>query len=180
MVVPVKLFILGLLAQKERHGYEISATARSWGVGEWAGFGLGSLYNALAGLEKAGDIKARRTERRGKYPVRSIFAITRKGRDTVGRLLVEAAQDARLEDPIDLVLGFLPSLPAPERRPLLELRLNLLVDATNDMAERAQQWRARGAAPWAFAALERWVTMGRAQAQWIRGLIDDVERWPAA
>jgi DNA-binding PadR family transcriptional regulator len=177
MVVPVKLFILGLLAQKERHGYDISATAKAWGVADWAGFGLGSLYNALAGLEKSGDIKARRTERKGKYPSRSVFAITRKGRETVGKLLVDASQDARLEDPIDLVLGFLPFLPAGERKPLLQLRLNLLVDATHDMADNARQLRARGAAPWTVAAADRWVSMGQAQVQWLRGLLDEVEAW---
>jgi DNA-binding PadR family transcriptional regulator len=177
MAVPVKLFILGLLTQKERHGYEISATAKSWGIGDWAGFGLGSLYHALAALEKAGDIKARRTERKGKYPSRSVYAITRKGRDTVGKLLVEASQDARLEDPIDLVLGFLPLLPPEDRRPLLELRLNLLVDATHDMAEKAQQLRERGAAPWTVASLDRWVSMGQAQVHWLRGLLGDVDRW---
>jgi DNA-binding PadR family transcriptional regulator len=177
MAVPVKLFVLGLLAQKERHGYEIAATAKSWGIGDWAGFGLGSLYHALAALEKAGDIKTRRTERRGKYPSRSVYAITRKGRDTVGQLLVEASQDARLEDPIDLVLGFLPLLPAAERRPLLELRVNLLVDATNDMSEKAHQLRKRGADPWALASLDRWVIMGQAQAQWLRSLMDQVEQW---
>jgi DNA-binding PadR family transcriptional regulator len=177
MTVPVKLFILGLLVQKERHGYDISATAKARGVGDWAGFGLGSLYHALAALEKAGDIKQRRTERRGKYPSRAVYAITRKGRDTVGKLLVEASQDARLEDPIDLVLGFLPLLPADERKPLLELRLNLLEDATHEMAERAQTLRERGGEAWAIASLDRWVSMGQAQAQWLQGLLDDVRNW---
>lgn len=177
MAVPVKLFVLGLLARKERHGYEISAQAKSWGIGDWAGFGLGSLYNALASLEKAGDIKARRTERKGKYPSRSVYAITRQGRDTLGKLLVESSQDARLEDPIDLVLGFLPLLPAEDRRPLLELRLNLLVDATNDLSEKLQRLRQRGAEAWTIASLERWVSMGQAQARWLQGLLDDVERW---
>lgn len=179
MAVPVKLFVLGLLVQKERHGYEIGATAKAWGIGDWAGFGLGSLYHALAALEKAGDIKARRTERTGRYPSRSVYAITRKGRDTVGRLLVEASQDARLEDPIDLVLGFLPLLPAGDRRPLLELRITLLADATSELAEKARRLRDEGATPWAVAALDRWVTMGQAQVRWLQGLLDDVGQWSA-
>jgi DNA-binding PadR family transcriptional regulator len=177
MAVPVKLFILGLLAQKERHGYEISANAKTWGVSDWAGFGLGSLYHALSALEKAGDIKARRTERKGKYPSRSVYAITRQGRDTLGKLLVESSQEATFEDPIDLVLGFLPIVPADDRTPLLQLRLNLLNAATRDLAGKASRLRERGASPWTIASLERWVKMGEAQAEWLRSLLGDVARW---
>jgi DNA-binding PadR family transcriptional regulator len=179
MTVPVKLFILGLLSQKERHGYDINASARTWGVSEWAGFGLGSLYHALASLEKAGDIKARRTERQGKYPSRSIYAITKKGRGTLGQMLVESSQSATFEDPIDLVLGFLPIVPAEDRRPLLELRLNLLVEATRSLADKAAQLRDRGTAPWTIASLERWVKMGEAQAEWLKGVMADVASWQA-
>src|SRR5512141_1830332 len=100
MSVPVKLFILGLLARKDRHGYEINATAKARGLDGWAGFGLGSLYHALASMEKAGDIKPRRTERPGRSPARAVYSITRSGRETLGAMLVKAGQEARLEDPI--------------------------------------------------------------------------------
>lgn len=177
MTVPVKLFVLGLLAQKERHGYDISATAKAWGISDWAGFGLGSLYHALAALEKAGDIKQRRSEKTGKYPSRSVYAITKHGRDTVGKLLVDASQDARLEDPIDLVLGFMRLVPATERRALLRLRLDLLNDAVQEMSERVAQLRARKSAPATIASLDRWVAMGQAQIDWLTGLLDEVEGW---
>jgi DNA-binding PadR family transcriptional regulator len=177
MTPPVRLFILGLLAQKERHGYEIGATAKSFGVSDWAGFGVGSLYHALSALEKAGDIKRKRTEQKGKYPSRAIHAITRQGRDTLGRLLVESSQGANFEDPIDLVLGFLPLVPAADRRPLLELRLDLLTGATRELAEKAARLRERGAPPWTVASLDRWVAMGEAQAGWIRKVIAEVATW---
>jgi DNA-binding PadR family transcriptional regulator len=174
---PVRLFILGLLAQKERHGYDITATAKSWGVGDWAGFGTGSLYHALSALGKAGDIKQRRTEQKGRYPSRAVYAITRQGRDTLGRLLVESSQAATFEDPIDLVLGFMPIVPAADRRPLLELRLGLLTAATKELATKAARLRERGAPPWTVASLERWVRMGEAQAAWVRDLLADVATW---
>jgi DNA-binding PadR family transcriptional regulator len=174
---PVRLFILGLLAQKERHGYEVSAAAKSWGVSDWSGFGTGSLYHALSALEKAGDIKQKRVERTGNYPSRAVYAITRQGRDTLGKLLVQSSQGANFEDPIDLVLGFLPLVPAEDRRPLLELRLDLLIGATRDLAAKAQRLRDRGASPWTVASLDRWVRMGEAQAEWLRALLEDVGGW---
>jgi DNA-binding PadR family transcriptional regulator len=177
MSPPVKLFILGLLAQKDRHGYEIGATARTWGVSEWGGFGTGSLYHALSALEKAGDIRRKRTEQKGKYPSRAVYAITRQGRDTFGRLLVESSQEAHFEDPIDLVLGFLPTVPAGDRKPLLELRLELLTGATKELASKAARLRERGASPWTVASLERWVAMGEAQAGWLRALLNEVGSW---
>jgi DNA-binding PadR family transcriptional regulator len=177
MAAPVKLFILGLLAGKDRHGYEIGTAAKAWGVGDWAGFGAGSLYHALSALEKAGDIKQKRKEQKGRYPSRAVYAITRQGRDTFGRLLVDSSQQATFEDPIDLVLGFLPMLPAADRRPLLELRLDLLTGATKELAAKAARLRERGASPWTVAALDRWVTMGEAQAQWLRELLADVAQW---
>lgn len=177
MAPPVRLFILGVLARNDRHGYEIGAAARSWGVSDWAGFGTGSLYHALSALEKSGDIKQKRTERKGRYPSRSVYGITRQGRDTLGRLLVESSQEASFEDPIDLVLGFLHLVPAAERRPLLELRLGLLTGATKDLAAKAAALRDRGAPAWTVAALDRWVAMGQAQAGWLRSLLDDVASW---
>jgi DNA-binding PadR family transcriptional regulator len=179
MAVPVKLFILGVLAQKDRHGYEIGATAKAWGLGDWAGFGTGSLYHGLSALEKAGDIKQKRTEQKGNYPSRAVYAITRQGRDTLGALLVESSQEANFEDPIDLVLGFLPLVPAEDRRPLLQLRLDLLTGATRELAARAARLRERGAPPWTVASLERWVKMGEAQAGWLRALLDEVRDWEA-
>jgi DNA-binding PadR family transcriptional regulator len=177
MSPPVKLFILGLLAQKDRHGYEIGATAKTWGLGGWGGFGTGSLYHALSALGKAGDIKRKRTEQKGNYPSRAVYAITRQGRDTFARLLVESSQEANFEDPIDLVLGFLPRLPAADRRPLLELRLELLAGATTELAAKAARLRDRGASPWTVASLDRWVAMGQAQAAWLRALLDEVGGW---
>jgi DNA-binding PadR family transcriptional regulator len=174
---PIRLLILGLLAQKERHGYEIGATAKSFGVSDWAGFGAGSLYHALAALEKAGEIKRKRTEQEGKYPSRAVYAITRQGRDTLGRLLVESSQAANFEDAIDLVLGFLPLVPAGDRAPLLQLRLDLLTEATKELSAKAARLRGRGAPPWTVASLDRWVAMGEAQAGWLRKLIADVATW---
>lgn len=177
MTPPVKLFILGVLARKDRHGYEIGVTAKSWGVSDWAGFGTGSLYHALSALEKAGDIKRKRTEQKGGYPSRAIYSITKQGRETLGKLLVQSSQEANFEDPIDLVLGFLPLVPASDRKPLLELRLELLKGATRDLAARADALRERSAPPWTIASLDRWVAMGRAQAEWLRTVIDDVGAW---
>ena len=45
------------------------------------------------------------------------------------------------------------------------------------MAEKAQTLRKRGGEAWAIASLDRWVSMGQAQARWLQGLLDDVRNW---
>jgi DNA-binding PadR family transcriptional regulator len=177
MNAPVKLFILGVLLEGERHGYDVAARAKSLGVGEWPGFGAGSLYHALAALERAGDIARLRTEQRGKYPARSVYKITPKGKDSVGRFLVQASQEVLVDDSIDLVLSFVPAVPAADRRQLLELRLGLLVNTRDELKRERTREQGLHAAPWRLASIDRRIAVLSAQIEWLLRVVDDVGKW---
>jgi DNA-binding PadR family transcriptional regulator len=53
----IELAILGLLGEQELHGYELKKQLAEL-LGPWSSVSFGSLYPALARLEKAGRVKA--------------------------------------------------------------------------------------------------------------------------
>jgi DNA-binding PadR family transcriptional regulator len=81
--VSVRNAILGLLAQKPRHGYELHA-AFSAVVGEatWD-VKPAQVYTTLERLEESGLVQTKSDLGEGREPERRIYAITRDGRDAL-------------------------------------------------------------------------------------------------
>jgi len=79
----VRNAILGLLAQKPRHGYELHA-AFSAVVGEatWD-VKPAQIYTTLERLEESGLVQTKSDLGEGREPDRRIYAITRDGRDAL-------------------------------------------------------------------------------------------------
>lgn len=79
----VRNAILGLLAQKSRHGYELHA-AFSAVVGE-ASWDVkpAQIYTTLERLEESGLVQTKSDLGEGREPDRRIYAITRDGRDAL-------------------------------------------------------------------------------------------------
>jgi DNA-binding PadR family transcriptional regulator len=79
----VRNAILGLLAQKSRHGYELHA-AFSAVVGEatWD-VKPAQIYTTLERLEESGLVQTKSDLGEGREPDRRIYAITRDGRDAL-------------------------------------------------------------------------------------------------
>lgn len=79
MIRGLVLFYLNI---KPTHGYEIQRFIQLSGMDQWAKIQSGSIYYALAKLEKEDNIKVLREEQTGSR-LRKIYAITDKGRDTL-------------------------------------------------------------------------------------------------
>lgn len=77
---PVRLLILGLLAGGPLHGHQIRRTAEQTGIEEWGGVKVGALYGMLHRLAAEGLLEPVRTEREGRRPQRTVYAITAEGR----------------------------------------------------------------------------------------------------
>ena len=79
----VRNAILGLLAQKPRHGYELHAAfsavvgGASWDVKP------AQIYTTLERLEESGLVQTKSDLGEGREPERRIYAITRDGRDAL-------------------------------------------------------------------------------------------------
>lgn len=85
----IRGIILCYLKIKPTHGYEIQQYLQLSGVEHWAKIQSGSIYYALASLEKEKNIEVLREERTGSR-VRKIYRITEKGMDTLQDEMKEA------------------------------------------------------------------------------------------
>jgi len=79
----VRNAILGLLAQKPRHGYELHAAFSAVvGGGNWD-VKPAQIYTTLERLEESGLVQTKSDLGEGREPARRIYAITRDGRDAL-------------------------------------------------------------------------------------------------
>ena len=106
-----ELALLGLLAEKPKHGYQIETDIETRGMREWTEIGFSSIYYLLNKTEKAGWITST-IEGSVEGPSKRVYSLTGNG--------VEALRSAitqRLEKPnpnsgdFQLALAFLPLLP---------------------------------------------------------------------
>lgn len=81
------LAVLSLLYERPMHPYEMQRVLRARHKDEVLGLKKGSLYHAIGRLERRRSIEARETEREGKRPERTVYAITETGKEELfGRL----------------------------------------------------------------------------------------------
>ena len=77
---PLALAVLGCLAERPMHPYEMSTTMRERGKHESIKLNYGSLYTVVESLQKHGLIAVRETVREGRRPERTVYEITEAGR----------------------------------------------------------------------------------------------------
>ena len=80
---PLALAVLALLYERPMHPYEMVTTMRERGKHESVKLRYSSLYSVVEALERADLIVPRETERAGRRPERTVYAITEAGR--IGR-----------------------------------------------------------------------------------------------
>ena len=86
-----RLVILGLLAERgAQHGHQLRRDVKLTKADEWAGVGAGSLHRELRKLADDALIEALRVERVERRPERTVYQITRAGRDELDRLRKQA------------------------------------------------------------------------------------------
>jgi DNA-binding PadR family transcriptional regulator len=112
-----RLFVLGLLAERPRHGYEIRKWLEKRRTDLWANVPPGSIYHALKKTTAEGLIKLSSTEQSG-LRRRAVYAITPRGRREFRRLLREAWRRPPHSIPagINTALSFIDELPRQEVR----------------------------------------------------------------
>jgi DNA-binding PadR family transcriptional regulator len=100
--------VLGTLARHgPRHGHEIRRLAELTNVGEWGGVSVGALYRELRLMETESLVEPVRTERVGRRPARTIYAITDEGRLELSILREQATRIVHLgPDPLGVSLSF--------------------------------------------------------------------------
>jgi DNA-binding PadR family transcriptional regulator len=110
---PLALAVLGCLAERPMHPYEISTTLRTRGKEKSIKLNYGSLYSVVDSLQKHGLIEPKETIRDGRRPERTVYAITPSGytefEDWLSELLaVPTREFTSLEAALSLMGGLRP------------------------------------------------------------------------
>ena len=110
---PLALAVLGCLAERPMHPYEISTTLRTRGKEKSIKLNYGSLYSVVDSLQKHGLIEPKETIRDGRRPERTVYAITPAGytefEDWLSELLaVPTREFTSLEAALSLMGGLRP------------------------------------------------------------------------
>jgi DNA-binding PadR family transcriptional regulator len=105
------------------HPYEVATTLRQRQKHESIKLNYGSLYSVVESLEKRGLVEAKETERAGRFPERTIYALTDAGRQEVLDWMGELVSTPTKEYPsFEAALSFLGVLPPEEVVSLLKER----------------------------------------------------------
>lgn len=135
----IRGLILYYLNIKETHGYEIQRFIQISGMDRWTKIQSGSIYYALAKLEKEGNISIV-AEKGTSQRARKIYAITDKGRKT---LHDEMAQE--LQEPI-VSIGSMKFITDPMLSTLEEREIRSIVtkhiEGLKEQMEYWKEWKA--------------------------------------
>ena len=115
--------MLWLLSESPLHGYRIRKILRDPVHAFWFRVEDASIYSCLRTLVKRGLARVVGTEREGRRPVRTRYAITRAGREHLRDLLRDVWREPPAPtDPVQLALAARSELPPEELTGLLEVR----------------------------------------------------------
>lgn len=80
-LTPLAMAVLELLHERDMHPYEMTQLMRERRVDYRVKLRPGSLYHTVERLEAHGIIEVVETQRQGRRPERTVYAVTEKGRD---------------------------------------------------------------------------------------------------
>lgn len=135
---PLALAILHLLFERPMHPYELQQVMRERAHDRVIQLHGSSLYSTIQRLERAGLLAAQGTERVGKRPPRTIYALTDAGRAEQHRWLRDLLATPGSEFPwFGAALAFLGAVPPDEARDLLTHRADHLSRQISAIEARA-------------------------------------------
>ncbi len=172
-LTPAELAVLGLLAERPQHGYELEEVIVARGMREWTEIGFSSIYYVLARLHERGLVSEKaQPSARGK--ARKVYAPTKAGLQE----LAEAAEAAvavlaPAHPPLLLGLANQPAVPPQRFKAALRARGRELAEKVAQV--RAAQ-RAQADAPdFVRAIFDFSVSQLAAEQRWLEGYRRQVE-----
>ncbi len=173
---PLALAVLSCLYEKPMHPYEMATTLRNRGKHESIKLNYGSLYSVVESLQRRGWIVPQETEREGRRPERTVYALTGDGRDEYFDWLSELiAVPVKEYTQFEAGLSFLPSLSRDDAINLLNNRADLLQEEL-DQAKYYGDALSDVAVPRLFLIeAEYSLAMRRAEMAWVKSLIASIE-----
>lgn len=159
-----RLLVLWLLSERSSYGYEIKKALSDEATAFWFSLDDASIYSALRTLTKHGHTKEVGTERDGRRPRRTRYAITPQGRRYYRQLLIDALATPSLPvAAIDIAMAAQGDLDATAVGEALARRAKSL----DEMAERIDA--VRPGTPSAEIAARN-LTLVEAERAWLAAL----------
>ena len=124
-----RILILWLLAEGPLHGYRVRKILAAPALAFWFRIEDAAIYSMLRSFVKQGLAREEGQERDGRRPSRTMFRITRQGRDALHDALTAAWQAVgRDHDPVSAALAAADAFESAEIRALLHRRRSALRD----------------------------------------------------
>jgi DNA-binding PadR family transcriptional regulator len=173
---PLALAVMNLLAERPMHPYEMKSTMKERGHDQVIRLKGGSIYDTVERLESGGFIEAQATSREGRRPERTVYKITEAGRDEIMAWLRELlAQPVNEYPQFGAALAFFAALDKDEVVRLLKLRMALLDGQAAGEEKQLKSFMEMGLPRLFLVEGEYAVSMKRAERDWVRHLIDDID-----
>lgn len=175
----VQLVILGLLAEKPRHGYELRQEVERRLYATYINLSGGSLYYNLRQLERAGYVEKAWAEQKGRYPTRQVYQITPTGRDylqdELRRLLFDTEAREKRFDPLNTALAFGHSIDTDELRDALTTQLKWAQKRAAWVAEQQAHWRTQDISLTQAKIIEHGLAHLQAEIGWLEKFLQDLD-----
>ncbi|OLC20745.1 MAG: hypothetical protein AUH80_02215 [Chloroflexi bacterium 13_1_40CM_4_65_16] len=174
-VSPLALSILQLLDERPMHPYELASTMRDRHHDEFIRLNFGSLYHTVEVLERNGWIVPTEREKEGRRPERTIYRLTKSGREVLVGVVSDILARPRREYPhFAAGLMFMHHLSASEAAEHLRNRTLALKATTEKLNGILAEVRAQGVSRLALIELEHKIAMLDAERRWVTNLEKEI------
>lgn len=174
---PLALAVMNLLMERPMHPYEMKLKMKERGHDQVIRLKGGSIYDTVERLEEGGFITSQAPSREGRRPERTVYAITERGHDEITAWMREMVSQPVNDYPqFAAALAFLAVLDKDEVVRLLRARTVLLESQIARNQTVLENLQKTLAIPRLFLVeAEYGVVMNRAELEWVRSLIRDIE-----
>ncbi len=179
------LAVLALLAERPTHPYEMDFLMRARGLEHSIKLNRGSLYTVVETLQRDGLIVPQETQREGRRPERTVYALTEAGRAKFGCWHRELMSKPATEyTQFAAALCFIAHFSPTETIALLEERARRLDDEIEERQFTLGSVRERLNVPRLFLLEEEFALAQReAEVRWVREIIAEIRdgtlAWPS-
>lgn len=169
----IEIMVLGLLAERERHGYDLLREMEDRGFLRWFPASKVAVYKVLVRLEEKGYLTSW-MEREGNMPEKRVYALTAEGEEKLYDAVHAACSE---EEPLrmDYAVGvaFLERLSVDEAVDALEIRRSFLEKSARRLSSH------RGllegvASPLELLILEHEIDLYRRESRWVARLLEEL------
>jgi DNA-binding PadR family transcriptional regulator len=168
------LAVLSTVSARPMHPYEMASLMRARGKDHDMDIKWGSLYTVVGNLEKHGYLAVEGSTRKGSRPERTLYRITREGREELADWVRELIAVPERERPrFEAGLSVLGALGPDETARLLADRLAVM---ERELADDRAALEAETEVPRIFLIESEYdLAMREAEVAWVRGFLAEIE-----